>query len=168
MHSANDLRRQMRAFQQSLPMLLYRVLGQVLPRFRVIFSEFGLTEQQWRVLRVLWERDGVPLLALSEETLIPGPSLVGVVDRLERADLVSRRRSSRDRRRVRVVLTPGGRALQGQVTPRVDAAYQALEEILSQHEWRLLRECLGKIIDQSHSLDERVQSPTPKEGINEP
>ena len=155
----------MRAFQQSLPMLLYRVLGQVLPRFRVIFSEFGLTEQQWRVLRVLWERDGIPLLALSEETLIPGPSLVGVVDRLERADLVSRRRSSRDRRRVRVVLTHRGRTLEGQVTPRVDAAYQALEGLLSQHEWRQLRDCLGKIIDQSHSLDERVQAPTLKGGV---
>ena len=158
----------MRAFQQSLPMLLYRVLGRVLPRFRVIFSEFGLTEQQWRVLRVLWEQDGIPLLVLSEETLISGPSLVGVVDRLERADLVSRCRSSRDRRRVRVVLTPRGRALEGQVTPRVDAAYQALEEILSQDEWWLLRDCLGKIIDQSHSLDQRIQAPIHNEGTHEP
>ena len=145
-------------------MMLYRVLGQVLPRFRVIFAEFGLTEKQWRVLRVLWERDGIPLLALSEETLIPGPSLVGVIDRLQREDLVGRRRSKDDRRLVRVILTPSGRALEGQVTPKVDAAYQALEEILSQHEWRLLRDCLGKIIDQSHSLDERVQAPTLKGG----
>ena len=143
----------MRAFQESLPMMLYRVLGQVLPRFRVIFAEFGLTEQQWRVLRVLWERDGVPLLALSEATLIPGPSLVGVVDRLQRADLVNRRRSKDDRRLVRVVLTPAGRALEEKVTPRVDAAYEALEAVLSTGEWRLLRDCLGKIIDGSHSLE---------------
>jgi DNA-binding MarR family transcriptional regulator len=44
-------------FTRSLPMMLYRTLDTVMPRFRSIFNEFGLTEQQWRVLRVLWETD---------------------------------------------------------------------------------------------------------------
>ena len=46
-------------FSRSLPMMLIRALDAVMPRFRDIFKEFGLTEQQWRVLRVLWEQDEI-------------------------------------------------------------------------------------------------------------
>lgn len=158
----------MKTFQESLPMMLYRVLGQVLPHFRSIFSEFGLTEQQWRVLRVLWERDGIPVLVLSEETLIPGPSLVGVVDRLQRAGLVGRQRCLHDRRLVRVVLTRKARSLEARVTPKVDAAYEALEGLLSVDEWELLREVLSKIIARSHALDAQVREPEPAEESHEP
>ena len=83
-------------FTRSLPMMLYRTLDAVMPRFRSIFNEFGLTEQQWRVLRVLWETDHTTIMALSEATLLPAPSLIGIVDRLERDGLVNRQRSEVD------------------------------------------------------------------------
>ena len=51
-------------------MRLYRALDAVMPAFRQVFSEFGLTEQQWRVLRVLWEQGSVPLSSLASATLI--------------------------------------------------------------------------------------------------
>jgi len=117
-----------------------------MPRFRAIFSQFGITEQQWRVLRVLWEQqDGLPLLALSHMTLIRAPSLVGVVDRLQRDGLVERRRSKADRRIVRVCVTHRGKALEGQVSPLVDAAYATLEGLASENEWAALHGILGKI-----------------------
>jgi len=135
----------MKPFDTSLPMVLYRTLDAVMPGFRAIFARFGLTEQQWRVLRVLWERDGSPLVALAEATLIQAPSLVGVVDRLQRNGLVQRRRSRRDRRVVRVCLTDQGRALKSQVTPLVDEAYAQLEASVSRSEWADLLAVLSKI-----------------------
>ena len=96
-------------FTRSLPMMLYRSLDVLMPRFRRIFSDFGLTEQQWRVLRVLWEQQDVTLNELSGVTLIPAPSLVGVVDRLQAMGLVERRRSDADRRKVYVLATREGR-----------------------------------------------------------
>ena len=60
-------------FSGSLPMMLYRALDTVMPRFRKVFNEFGLTEQQWRVLRVLWEQDEIAFNQLSALTLIPPP-----------------------------------------------------------------------------------------------
>ena len=76
------------SFSGSLPMMLYRALDVVMPRFRRIFNEFGLTEQQWRVLRVLWETEEIAFRELSDITLIPAPSLVGVIDRLAKQRLV--------------------------------------------------------------------------------
>ncbi len=55
----------MQEFSHSLPMMLYRTLDTVMPRFRQIFSEFGLTEQQWRVLRVLWQHEQIAFRELA-------------------------------------------------------------------------------------------------------
>ena len=137
-------------FSKSLPMMLYRALDAVMPRFRKIFNEFGLTEQQWRVLRVLWEHDEIAFRDLSDITLIPAPSLVGVVDRLAKQELVARRRSDEDRRNVFVFATAQGSDLHQRVKPRVDEAYAELRGSIGKDEWRDL---IGAL--------ERIASPEP-------
>jgi len=136
----------MNDFERSLPMMLYRTLDAVMPGFRRIFAEFDLTEQQWRVLRVLWEQDAQPLLYLSQTTLISPPSLVGIVDRLERDGLVSRVRSTTDRRVVNIYLTPQGQALEEQVTPRVTEAYAKIEPQLGQKQWHNMYQALDTLV----------------------
>ncbi len=147
----------LKPFESSLPMMLYRTLDAVMPDFRGIFSRFGLTEQQWRVLRVLWEHDSSPLLALAHRTLIQAPSLVGVVDRLERDGLVQRRRSESDRRVVRVCLSAQGRALESRVTPLVDRAYEQLENLVSDAEWSALLATLGRIAERARSAAAQME-----------
>ena len=132
-------------FSRSLPMMLYRTLEAVMPRFRKIFNDFDLTEQQWRVLRVLWEHEAETLRRLSALTLIPAPSLVGIVDRLERDQLVTRQRSEADRRKVNVVLTSQGAALEREVMPRVAAAYAELKQSVDAETWERVLEGLGRI-----------------------
>ena len=148
--------RLMKPFDNSLPMMLYRTLDAVMPAFRSIFARFGLTEQQWRVLRVLWDEDAKPLLALAQSTLIQAPSLVGVVDRLHRDGLVERRRSEVDRRVVRVCLTEAGRALKTRVTPLVDAAYAELEATVSDVEWAELLVTLDKVAVRARSASSKA------------
>ena len=132
-------------FSHSLPMVLYRTLDAVMPRFRKIFNEFGLTEQQWRVLRVLWDQQAVTLNRLAALTLIPAPSLVGIVDRLERAELVNRQRSEADRRKVNIVLTSPGAALEDDIMPRVAAAYAELKQSVDPETWDRVLEGLNAI-----------------------
>ena len=132
-------------FSGSLPMTLYRTLDAVMPRFRKIFNDFGLTEQQWRVLRVLWEYEAVTINRLAELTLIPAPSLVGVVDRLERDELVTRQRSQADRRKVNVVLIARGVELEDQVMPRVAKTYAELKQSVDSDTWDVVLEGLQEI-----------------------
>ena len=132
-------------FSRSLPMMLYRTLDAVMPRFRKIFNDFGLTEQQWRVLRVLWERDAVTLNRLAGITLIPAPSLVGIVDRLELAELVNRQRSEADRRKVNIVLTSQGAALEDEIMPRVASAYADLKQAVDPETWDRVMQGLDEI-----------------------
>ena len=132
-------------FSRSLPMVLYRTLEAVMPRFRKIFNEFGITEQQWRVLRVLWEHDRITIRRLAEASLIPAPSLVGVVDRLERMGLVARQRSDVDRRKVHVATTVKGAELEAEVMPRVAAAYASLKQSVDGATWERVLEGLQRI-----------------------
>ena len=132
-------------FSHSLPMALYRTLDAVMPRFRKIFNDFGLTEQQWRVLRVLWDLEAVTLTRLAALTLIPAPSLVGIVDRLERAELVTRQRSEADRRKVNVVLTSQGAALEDEIMPRVASAYADLKQAVDPETWDRVLDGLNAI-----------------------
>jgi homoprotocatechuate degradation regulator HpaR len=138
-------------FTRSLPMMLYRSLDAVTPRFRKIFSDFGLTEQQWRVLRVLWERQDVTLNELSGITLISAPSLVGVVDRLQGMGLVERRRSDADRRKVYVLATQKGGELEAKVMPQVASAYAALKQSVDAETWDQVLKGLQQISELEES-----------------
>lgn len=78
----------------------------------------GVTSHQVTLLWLVRNRPGLSLRELAEEEGISAPSLSGHVDRLEAAGLLTRVRSSDDRRRVGLELTDEGRALLRRVRRR--------------------------------------------------
>ena len=137
----------MRHFEDSLPMLMHRALDAVMPLYRAVFAKYDITEQQWRILRVLWEQQRCSTTELAERTLIPGPSLVGVIDRLSKKGLVLRKRSETDRRRVFVEATSKGQRLQSRIAPQIDRVYVELVERSGKRDWDTLQRTLKKFID---------------------
>jgi homoprotocatechuate degradation regulator HpaR len=135
----------MRSFDQSLPMLCHRVLASILPPFRRIFSHYGITEQQWRILRILWEEDGISQNDIAQRSLLPKQSLVGIIDRLQDLDLLIRKRSATDRRKSAIYLTEKAKKIEAEITPQVNQIYQKLEKQLSDQQWAQLRKMLTQI-----------------------
>ena len=133
------------SFDDSLPMILHRTLDATMPDYRELFARYNLTEQQWRVLRVLWSSKKVTSVELSGRTLIPAPSLVGVIDRLEKKGFVTRVRSVEDRRAVYVVATVQGRALEEEVSPQVRQIDENLRASVTAEEWQVMQRVLEKI-----------------------
>lgn len=78
----------------------------------------GVTSHQATLLWLVRTRPGLSLRELAEAEGISAPSLSGHVDRLEAAGLLRRVRSSDDRRRVGLELTPDGRAILKRVRAR--------------------------------------------------
>ena len=83
----------------------------------------GLTLQQYNVLRILRGagEHGLPTLQIGERMLEKTPGLTGLLDRLERKGLVSRRRCTEDRRRVFCTISRRG----GQVLADLDDPVEA-------------------------------------------
>jgi DNA-binding MarR family transcriptional regulator len=107
--------------------------------------------QQGRVLRVLWEHEQITLRELSDLTLITAPSLVGIVDRLQRADLVARRKSDLDRRQVFIAATQSGADLEAKVMPAIAAAYVRLKQSVDADAWERVLSGLEQIADPGGS-----------------
>lgn len=150
----------MTSFDRSLPMLLNRTLDAVMPAFRELFARHDLTEPQWRILRVLWDEGKIASAGLAERTLIPFSSLVGVLDRLERKELVARIRSTSDRRVVHVVATPKGRALEQAMMPKVDAINARLTDAVTATQWREMEEALNAVAHSANAATEEVETGT--------
>lgn len=71
----------------------------------------GLRVPEWRVLATLHDRDGAMVTRLARIALIEQSRLTKMIIGMEERGLVTRQGDRRDRRRVRVWLTPEGRAL---------------------------------------------------------
>ena len=77
---------------------------------------FGLTEATWRPLVYVWRLgEGVRQKELAAALGIEGPSLVRLLDGLERRGFIERRESDADRRARGIYLTPTGRELHKRV-----------------------------------------------------
>ena len=100
---------------RNLPRLLLQAREAVMTHTRPSLREHGLSDQQWRVLRVLGEHanskdgaEGVETGRVAREAFLLGPSLTGVLTRMERDGLIERSRCSQDARRTVVRATPLG------------------------------------------------------------
>lgn len=132
-------------FNQSLPMLLNSTLDSIMPAYRDLFARHNLTEQQWRVLRVLWSEQRVTAADLSRLTLLSAPSLVGILDRLEGKQLIARVRSTTDRREVYIVTSAIGRELRDQIMPSVGSIHDDIRSRVSTQEWDAMVAILAKL-----------------------
>jgi len=82
-----------------------QVSRQITEKFRVYYGKLNLTYPQSIVLAIL-EADGpMPISALAEAAGSANSTISGVVDRLEKMDLVQRIRSDTDRRVIYVSTT---------------------------------------------------------------
>ena len=134
-------------FLNSLPMLLSRTLDGIMPTYRSLFQAHGLTDQQWRILRALWEKKHLTSAQISQITLLPTPSLVGILDRLEKKGLIGRLRSIEDRRHVHIIPTQAGRGLQERMLPKVEQIHDRFMQRVTPEEWDELNRILNKMAE---------------------
>lgn len=132
---------------RNLPLLLLQARERVISRFRPILNAHGVTEQQWRILRVLYEREPLEPRELVELCQISSPSLTGVLRRMRQLGLASRSLVDRDRRRVRIELTARARAMVAKMLPLVDATYEEIEAITGDEFTRRLQSSLDRLIE---------------------
>jgi homoprotocatechuate degradation regulator HpaR len=135
----------MRKFSRSLPMALLRARESAMAYFRPLLNAYGVTEQQWRVIRVLKELGEIEFRELSDLSCIQPPSLTGVLTRLEAQSLVRRKRSATDQRRLHVSLTRKGLARYAALSDQLEARYRVLEKQLGRTRFKTLMGVLAEL-----------------------
>jgi len=112
-----------------LAYLLARASFIVSSQFVTKLQKFQLSVPEWRVLACLLDVEGLSVGELAAMALMKQPGLTKVLDRMERDELLTRRGTSDDRRRVTIHLTAKGRA---RVKPVQRAAIAHEAELLKQ------------------------------------
>lgn len=131
---------------RNLPRLLLQAREAVMAHTRPSLREHALSDQQWRVLRVLGEHGAVETGRVAREAFILGPSLTGVLARMERDNLIARSRDPEDQRRTVVEATAHGMKLVKKLSSSIEAHYQWLELSLGKTKLTQLYGLLDELI----------------------
>ena len=132
---------------RNLPRLLLQARESVMAHTRPSLREHGLSDQQWRVLRVLGEHGTVETGRVAREAYILGPSLTGVLARMERDGLIARERDPADQRRTVVQATPKGLKLVDKLSRSIESHYAWMEKTLGKQKLAQLYLLLDQVIE---------------------
>ena len=136
----------MREFERSLPMSLLKAREVVMKKFIPHLREYDLSPQQWRVLRILFETDGLEMSVISERCYLLMPSLSRIIQNLEARQLISRRISEKDQRRSIISLTDAGVKLVELIVPKSEERYAHITETFGYGKLELLYELLDELV----------------------
>ncbi len=132
---------------RNLPRLLLQARESVMAHTRPGLREHGLSDQQWRVLRVLGEHGVVETGRVAREAFILGPSLTGVLNRMERDGLIRRERDAADQRRTVVAPTAKGKKAVQKLSHSIEAHYAFMETSLGKDKLTQLYSLLDAVIE---------------------
>jgi homoprotocatechuate degradation regulator HpaR len=131
--------------RRSLPIALLRAREAVMGHFRPMLAEHDITEQQWRVIRILAEAGTVDASEMADKAFILAPSLTRIIRTLEERGIITKSKDDNDGRRVLLEITPAGLAIINEVAPESRLIYDKLEK-------RFGRERIDQLLDMLDEL----------------
>lgn len=132
--------------RESLTIALLQARETAMGFFRPILKSHNLTEQQWRIIRVLADHRSIDFHELACQTCILRPSMTGILTRMERDGLIFRLKPVSDQRKLYVSLTQQGLELYERARSQVEEGYRSIEDTFS-HE---------KMVQLTHLLEEFI------------
>ena len=133
--------------QLTLNILLVQARDAVVSYYRPVLNQAGITEQQWRIIRLLSQHGTLDFQELSQQTSILRPSLTGILTRLEKLELVMRLKPASDQRRVFLKLTENGLQLFERISALMDEQTKQLENDFSSKKLQQLENLLKQLSD---------------------
>jgi len=134
-----------RNIRRSLPIALLRAREAVMGHFRPMLAAHDLTEQQWRVIRILAEQETVDASEMAEKAFILAPSLTRIIRSLEERGIITKHKDDNDGRRVLLQITAAGMAIIHEVAPESRIIYDRLEKHFGRDKIELLLDMLDEV-----------------------
>jgi len=134
---------------RSLPIALIRAREGIMPPIRDMLSESGITEQQWRVLRVLAEYGPLTTSALAQRASLLLPSLTRIARKMQSSDLISLSKDAHDRRRQTVVITDAGQRILDDYNDQAVEIVEGVKAKLGNERYEQLLDLLA-LLDPNH------------------
>ena len=130
---------------RSLPIALIRAREGVMLPIRDMLAETGITEQQWRVLRVLSEFGKLDTKTLADRSSLLFPSLTRIATTLREKGLITQTRDDKDRRRQFIDITAKGQKIIDDNTDQAAHIVAGFKRILGKKDYETLLDLLARL-----------------------
>jgi len=135
---------------RSLPIALLRAREGVMAPIRDMLADTGITEQQWRVLRVLSEHGVTDAKTLADRSSLHFPSLTRITATLREKGLVTQARDNKDRRRQFIGLTDKGQGIIDEHAQDAAEIAQSFRATLGDAQYETLLDLLAQLDPGAH------------------
>ena len=132
-------------FSKSLPMMLLKGREATMQQFRPMLHAAGVTEQQWRVLRILEHDGSLEISELARRCLIMMPSISRTLQNMEARGWVTRQSMEGDKRKSEISISGSGRELVARVIPESDEIYRFIEQAFDSDKMNELKQLLEEL-----------------------
>lgn len=149
---------------RDLPQLIGRTRESLMQYFRPLLHQFGISEQQWRILRGLTEHGELEPRELCQQCGMVSASMAGVLARMEKSGLVVRHPVAGDKRRVMVRLGARGSEVVEQMRPLVIQQYEHIEQAFGAQRFQALIDVCEAFIELAPDEVMRTARPERLEG----
>ena len=130
---------------RSLPIALIRAREGVMAPIRDMLAETGITEQQWRILRVLSEHGSLDSTTLADRASLLFPSLTRIAATLREKGLVTQTRDDKDRRRQFIEITAKGQRIIDDHSPQAAQIVAGFKDKLGAQDYESLLDLLARL-----------------------
>jgi len=110
---------------------------------RDMLSDTGITEQQWRVLRVLSEHGAIDTTTLADRSSLLFPSLTRIAATMRKKGLITQTRDEDDRRRQIVEITEAGQKIIDERTDQSARIVAGFKSTLGEDDYEKLLDLLA-------------------------
>ncbi|MCY0093728.1 homoprotocatechuate degradation operon regulator HpaR [Hoeflea ulvae] len=130
---------------RSLPIALLRTRERIMVPIREMLQQSGISEQQWRILRVVDEAGEMEQTAIAQAACLQLPSLTRILRTMDGDGLVARKTDAADRRRTLVSVTATGKVLIARHRARNAQIFSTIEAEFGRQKLDLLLDLLDEL-----------------------
>ena len=127
---------------------LNKAMRKVSRTYEAHLAPLGITPAQFYVLSSLFETDEIKFKVLAGKLSMEGPTLTGILDRLERMNFIERKADPEDRRSLLISLTEQAREKREFVAGLVDTLDSELRKQFEPEDLKIFTEILNEIGDR--------------------
>jgi DNA-binding MarR family transcriptional regulator len=103
------------------------------------------------VLMSLWQQDGLKVVELGKKAGLEPSTMTGLLDRMERDELLARTPDTHDRRVLRIYLTKTGRQVRDRVLKAVDRVFAQVFAGISESDIAQTKHLLRQVLANAHA-----------------
>ena len=142
---------------QCVAYIASNALKKISDTFNDLLIRHGSTRVQWIALYYIASTEHIGQSELARKMNVRKPTIVRLIDRLEKEGYVRRIHDGEDRRRVQLRCTDAGLALNSAMLPIGDTFSEAITEGIDEHELDTFIAVLEKMVGNAQKMREKYR-----------